>query len=146
MLAAPRTTLLTTRCGGGIGCLAIGFDRNHISVDPLSWLASEFPRRRKASGDEAYSISPNTSGFGSKGPDFLLGFRKELHMTVEETRRRAETMFKKEQRLREAELAMAEYQAEVRATREKTARLRAQRLARDSANQKTPRAKQKGAA
>ena len=74
-------------------------------------------------------------------------------MTVEETRRRAETMFKKEQRLREAELAMAEYQAELRATREKTARLRELRLARDAAdqqalrpNQKTPRPKQKGAA
>ena len=66
-------------------------------------------------------------------------------MSVEETRR-AETLFKKEQQLREAEKAMADYRAELQATREKTARLRAQRLARDSANQKTPRAKQKGAA
>ena len=74
-------------------------------------------------------------------------------MTVEETRRRAETLFKKEQQLREAEKAMAEYRAELQATREKTARLRALRLARDAAdkkalrpNQKTPRPKQKGAA
>jgi hypothetical protein len=40
--------------------------------------------------------------------------------------------------VREGQQAMAEYQAELRAMREKTARLRALRLARDSANQKTP--------
>ena len=67
-------------------------------------------------------------------------------MTVEETSRRAETLFKKEQQLREAEKAMAEYRAELQATREKTARLRALRLAREAANQKPPRGKQKGAA
>jgi hypothetical protein len=66
-------------------------------------------------------------------------------MTVEETRR-AETLFKKEQQLREAEKAMAEYQAELHAMREKTARLRALRLAREAANPKAPRGKQKGAA
>jgi len=78
-------------------------------------------------------------------------------MTVEETRR-AETLFKKEQQQREAEKAMAEYRAELQATREKTARLRALRLAREAANQKSargkhevanqkpPRGKQKGAA
>jgi hypothetical protein len=47
---------------------------------------------------------------------------------------------------RQAQQAMAEYQAELRAMREKTARLRALRLARDTANQKTPPANQKGAA
>ena len=41
---------------------------------------------------------------------------------------------------------MAEYQAELRAMRDKTARLRVLRLARDAANQKTPPANQKGAA
>jgi hypothetical protein len=75
-----------------------------------------------------------------------LGFRKELRMTVDETRRRAETLFKKEQQLREAEKAMAEYRAELQATREKTVRLRALRLAREAANPKPPRGKQKGAA
>jgi|RhiMethySRZTD1v2_1073278.scaffolds.fasta_scaffold2271351_2 hypothetical protein len=48
-------------------------------------------------------------------------------------RRRAENLFKKEQRLREGELAMAEYQAAREATRMKTARLRALRLSRDAA-------------
>ena len=65
-------------------------------------------------------------------------------MSVEETRR-AETLFKKEQQLREAEKAMADYRAELQATREKTARLRALRLAREAANQKPSRGKQEAA-
>jgi hypothetical protein len=50
---------------------------------------------------------------------------------TDEAHRRAEPLFKKEQQLHEAQQAMAEYQAELRAMREKTARLRALRLARD---------------
>ena len=50
-----------------------------------------------------------------------------------------------EQQLRESEKAMAEYRAELQATREKTARLRALRLAREAANQKPPRGKQDAA-
>jgi hypothetical protein len=50
---------------------------------------------------------------------------------TDEAHRRAEALFKKEQQLHEAQQAMAEYQAELRAMREKTARLRALRLARD---------------
>ena len=69
-----------------------------------------------------------------------------MSMNSNQAHDRAEALFKKEQRLRDGLEAMVEYEAELRATREKTARLRAQRLARDSANQKTPRAKQKGAA
>jgi hypothetical protein len=46
---------------------------------------------------------------------------------------RAEALFKKERRLGDGEQAMAEYEAEWRATREKTARLKALRLARDTA-------------
>jgi hypothetical protein len=69
-----------------------------------------------------------------------------LSVNTDEARRRAETLFKKEQQLREAEQAMTEYQAELRAMREKTARLRALRLARDAASKtKTPPANQKGA-
>jgi hypothetical protein len=67
-------------------------------------------------------------------------------MNADEAHRRAEALFKKEQQLHEAQQAMAEYQVELRAMREKTARLRALRLARDAANQKTPPANQKGAA
>jgi hypothetical protein len=64
-------------------------------------------------------------------------------MNADEAHRRAEALFKKEQQLHEAQQAMAEYQVELRAMREKTARLRALRLARDAANQKTPPANQK---
>jgi len=57
-----------------------------------------------------------------------------LSVNTDEARRRAETLFKKEQQLREAQQAMTEYQAGLRMMREKTARLRALRLTRDAAN------------
>lgn len=53
-------------------------------------------------------------------------------MTPDEARSRAEKAFKQEERAREGNLAMAEYEANARAIREKTARLRALRLARDA--------------
>lgn len=52
-------------------------------------------------------------------------------------------MFKKEQRQRDGEQAMAEYVAERRATHEKTARLRELRLARDAAAKKAPAPEEK---
>jgi hypothetical protein len=52
---------------------------------------------------------------------------------------RAEALFKKkEERLREGQEAMADYEAAGHAMREKTARLRALRLARDAANNQAP--------
>ncbi|MBV8240980.1 MAG: hypothetical protein JOY75_09295, partial [Hyphomicrobiales bacterium] len=56
-----------------------------------------------------------------------------MSVNTDEARRRAEALFKKEQQSREAQQAMAEYQAELHMMREKTARLRALRLARDAA-------------
>jgi hypothetical protein len=50
-------------------------------------------------------------------------------------RARAEALFKKEKQMREGTKAMAEYEVAKQATREKTARLRALRLARDAAKQ-----------
>jgi hypothetical protein len=47
-------------------------------------------------------------------------------------RQRAEKIFKKEERARDGREAMTEYQAGVRATREKTARLKALRLAKEA--------------
>jgi hypothetical protein len=66
-------------------------------------------------------------------------------MNSTEAQRRAEALFKKEQQSREAQQAMADYHAELHAMREKTARLRALRLARDAANQIAVLAGQKGA-
>ena len=57
-----------------------------------------------------------------------------MSVNTDEARRRAEALFKKEQQLREAQQAMAEYHAGLRMMREKTTRLRALRLARDAAN------------
>jgi hypothetical protein len=53
---------------------------------------------------------------------------------LDEAHRRAEALFTKEHQLREG-------QAELLAMREKTARLRALRLARDAANQEAPPAR-----
>jgi len=56
-------------------------------------------------------------------------------MHSDQVRERAEALFKKkQQQLQDGEQAMAEYQAERRAIIEKTARLRALRLARDAAH------------
>src|ERR1700730_5711160 len=48
---------------------------------------------------------------------------------------RAEASFKKEERAREGAKAMRDYEAEGRAVREKTARLRSLRLAKEAADQ-----------
>ena len=62
-----------------------------------------------------------------------------MSMNTDEAHRRAEALFKKEQQQREAQQAMAEYQAGLNAMRERTARLRALRLARDAANPDSPK-------
>jgi hypothetical protein len=67
-------------------------------------------------------------------------------MDSDEALRRAESLFKKEQQVREGQQAPAEYQAKLDAMREKTVRLRALRLARDAAkNNKILPANTKGA-
>jgi hypothetical protein len=66
-------------------------------------------------------------------------------MNSDQAHRRAEALFKREQQSREARQAMADYQAGLHAMREKTARLRALRLARDAANQRALLAGQKDA-
>jgi len=54
-------------------------------------------------------------------------------VTAEQARRRAEATFKKEERAREGAIAWRDHQAALVATEEKTARLRALRLAREAA-------------
>jgi hypothetical protein len=53
-------------------------------------------------------------------------------MTSDQTRQRAEKLFKKEERARDGRIATIEYEAEAIATREKTARLKALRLAKEA--------------
>jgi len=54
-----------------------------------------------------------------------------------ETRARAEANFRKEERAKEGAKAMLEYQANSRMVREKTERLRALRLAKEAADDKS---------
>jgi hypothetical protein len=50
----------------------------------------------------------------------------------DQARQRAERSFKKEERAHDARAAVTEYETESRATREKTARLKALRLAKEA--------------
>jgi len=60
-------------------------------------------------------------------------------MNSDEARTRAEAAFRKEQKAREGAIAWAEYEAQARATQEKTARLRALRLANEATKKKKAR-------
>jgi hypothetical protein len=63
-----------------------------------------------------------------------------LDRTSQQTHERAEKLFnKKEEQQREGRKAMAEYEAAQQAMREKTAKLRALRLARDAAGLQAPK-------
>jgi hypothetical protein len=63
--------------------------------------------------------------------------RRLLVLNTDRARARAEASFKKQERAREGAEAWKEYEAEGRATLEKTARLRALRLAREVADKAT---------
>ena len=56
-----------------------------------------------------------------------------LPTQTDDARKRAEASFKKEERAKDGAEAMIEYLANSRATREKTARLKALRLAKENA-------------
>jgi len=66
---------------------------------------------------------------------------QDTSMNSDDVRRRAENSFKQEQRARHARKAMTEYEAEARAIREKTARLKALRLAKEAQVQNSKRDK-----
>ena len=53
-------------------------------------------------------------------------------MTLDQARRRAERNFKREERALDSQKAMAEYETQARATRKKTAGLKALRLAKEA--------------
>ena len=59
-------------------------------------------------------------------------------MTSDQARQRAERNFKREERALDGRKAMTEYEAQARATREKTARLKALRLAKEAQAQNDP--------
>ena len=57
---------------------------------------------------------------------------EEIHMTSDQARQRAERNFKREERVQDGRKAMIEYEAQAVATRQKTARLKALRLAKEA--------------
>jgi len=62
-------------------------------------------------------------------------------MNSDEARRRAEKSFTQEQRMRHGRKAMPEYETQARASREKIARLKALRLAKEAQVQNSKRDK-----
>ena len=62
-------------------------------------------------------------------------------MTLDQARQRAERNFQREERALDGRKAMTEYEAEARAIREKTARLKALRLAKEAQQTEEPPAK-----
>jgi hypothetical protein len=87
---------------------------------------------------EAQRSGPK-AGAGSQRRSFGID-NEELALARNSDRTTAseQALFKKEQRQREGEKAMAEYQAGLTAMREKTAKLKALRLARDAATAAAP--------
>jgi hypothetical protein len=78
---------------------------------------------------DALSESVRTRALaGSRLPSSITRQRRRLWQ-------RTEAIFKKEERAREGTQAMLEYEAEKRAVREKTARLRALRLAAEASKE-----------
>jgi tellurite resistance protein len=59
--------------------------------------------------------------------------RPKATMSTDDQKARARALFKKEEKRYQERVAVSQYQAEQDAIREKTERLRAQRLARDAA-------------
>jgi hypothetical protein len=102
--------------------------------------AEQISRNGVGSVDQAH-IGTSANGVRSPGKSVLWGgFARKGVTTLDahQTRDRAEAIFKKKQeRLLDGQKATAEYEAARLATREKTARLKALRLARD-VSAKTP--------
>ena len=84
--------------------------------------------------DKAWSASP-ASELTSALPAQCWHTKQEMILTTgsDEARARAEASFKKKERAKDGANAMTEYQANSRMVREKTARLRALRLAKEAA-------------
>jgi hypothetical protein len=62
----------------------------------------------------------------------VIAAQERFAMISDKARRWAEAVFKKEERDRDGRAAMTEYGVQARATREKTARLKALRLAKEA--------------
>jgi len=68
----------------------------------------------------------------------MVAAQETFIVNSEQARQQAERQFKQDERLRDGRTAMAEYEAEARAIREKTARLKALRLAKEAQARNEP--------
>jgi hypothetical protein len=107
-------------------------DRNQTSDQKIDvWRFGREGRGRSKSWSNSWTTARRNTIARAVGPTMSMNSHQALD--------RAEALFKKkEERLREGQEAMAEYEADGDAMREKTARLRALRLARDAANNQAP--------
>ena len=80
---------------------------------------------------ESTAIDGDISAIGSPAKETTLS------KNPKDVMERAEASFKQEERAREGAKAMRDYEAESRAVHEKTARLKALRLAKEAADQKS---------
>ena len=93
-----------------------------------------------------YSGLPEHAGGADRARGHSRGYRGTdwpeqeiiLSKNPKDAMERAEASFKKEERAREGAKAMRDYEAESRAVHEKTARLKALRLAKEAADQAAP--------
>ena len=106
-------------------------NRTHVRFDLLTPFARDLnqPHKRRP---RSHFDTAATSGEPVEILSGAFARSSVLSMNTDEAHRRAEALFKKEQQSHEAQQAMTEYEAELQAMREKTARLRALRMARDA--------------
>jgi hypothetical protein len=65
----------------------------------------------------------------------VIGAQEIASMNSDQDRQRAEKRFKQEERVKDGRMAMTEYETQARATRAKTERLKALRLAKEAQEQ-----------
>jgi hypothetical protein len=78
----------------------------------------------------------NSSTNATEGVCGLVAAQETFIVNSEQARQQAEKRFKQDERVRDGRKAMAEYEAEARAVRENTARLKALRLAKEAIENK----------
>jgi hypothetical protein len=105
-------------------------------ASPISPITTRYLAQELKLRDSVDCLIPIDSGLvrgRSTLPPGLAIQEARLEMSTASNKARAELLFKKEQRLRDGQIAAAAYEAEQQAIRQKTTRLRALRIARDAA-------------
>jgi len=77
-------------------------------------------------------LQPKAGGSTNKAGAAFVAAQGKIFMSSDKARQRAEKTFKKEQRAQDGRKAMVEYELQALAIREKTARLKELRLAKEA--------------